>query len=187
MIRTFPSLIRKTIFYGLIWGLAFIPICVTLNLALDASYAIGLALWLCVAGDAILMSRWSNSSLSSLTFPLMLLFLAIFLVKSVTAFWLLALLVIGWIRSGICFQTSPASRLGVEVVLIITGCFLAGAFTFGSTLAASLGVWMFFLMQALYFVIFEDGSNLTADTLQPERFEQARTLAEDILSARLEP
>lgn len=187
MIRTFPPLARKTILYGLICGLAFIPVRLTLNFVLDSSHAIGLTLWLYVAGYAILLSHWSKKSLSSLTFPLMLLFLAIFLAKSMTAFWIFALVVIGWIRSGICFQTSMASKLWIEVVLVTIGGVLAVAFTPRIALASSLGIWMFFLVQALYFAVFDGAYAAKADTPKPDSFEQARTLAEDILAARSAP
>ena len=115
-------------------------------------------------------------------FPLMLLFLAIFLVESTTSFFLLALVVIGWIRSGICFRKRAAIRLIAEVLLGFVGGILLTAISPGSAIAWALGVWMFFLVQTLYFIPFEDTDNLEEETVEMDPFEQTSRQAETILS-----
>jgi hypothetical protein len=46
----------------------------------------------------------------------------------------------------------------------------------------ALGVWMFFLVQALYFVFIEYAGNIEEETAQMDPFEQANRQAETILS-----
>ena len=98
--------IRKTIFFGLICGLSFIPANLALNYMLPGLSVIYLTLWLYAAGYSLLLSRWSKKSILSSGFPLLLLFVTSFLVDSIAVFYLLSLVVISWIRSGICFQKS---------------------------------------------------------------------------------
>jgi hypothetical protein len=175
--------IRTTIVFGLICGLSFIPLSLLLNSVIAWTSAICLALWLYVAGYGILLNRWSKKNLVSIIFPLLILLLAIFLMDSVAAFFLLALIVISWMRSGICFQKSAWIRLAVELLLCITGGVLISAFTPGSLSAWALGVWMFFLVQSLYFVIFDTAALNTPEKHETDFFERARKHAEDILSA----
>ena len=175
--------IRTTIVFGLICGLTFIPLSFLLNHVIAWTGAICLALWLYVAGYGILLKRWSENNLVSIIFPLLILLLAIFLMDSVAAFFLLALLVISWMRSGICFQKSAWTRLLAELLLDITGGVLIFAFKPASISAWALGVWMFFLVQSIYFVIFDTATIKTPDKDETEFFERARTHAEDILSA----
>ena len=174
--------IRTTIFFGMICGLSFIPLDLALNYLFSWSSAICLALWLYVSGYSFLLIRWSKKVFLSIAFPLLILFLIIFLVKSTTAFVLLALVVISWIRSGICLQKYVGIRLAVEMLLSFVGGVLVVAFTPGSESAWALCIWMFFLVQALYFVFIEYAGNIEEETAQMDPFEQANRQAETILS-----
>jgi len=174
--------IRTTIFFGMICGLSFFPLNLALNYIFSWSSAICLTLWLFVSGYAFLLIRWSEKKFLSIVFPLLILFLSIFLVKSTTAFFLLALVVIGWIRSGICFQKPAGIRLAVELLLSFVGGVLVVAFTPGSAIAWGLGIWMFFLVQTLYFVFIEYAGNIEEETAKMDPFEQASRQAETILS-----
>ena len=174
--------IRDTIVYGLFCGLSFVPLVLTLGTVLTWSSAFCLALWLFISGYAILLSRWSNTALISIVFPLLLLVPTIFMVNSSALFFLLALIVISWIRSGICFQKPGAIRLTVELLLCILGGILVVVFTPGSLLAWALGVWMFFLIQTLYFVLFEPADNQQEEPIQIDAFARASRQAERILT-----
>jgi len=174
--------IRKTIIYGLLCGLSFVPIVLTLGTVMTWSSAFCLALWLFISGYAILLSRWSNTALISIVFPLLLLVPTIFLVNSSVLFFLLALIVISWVRSGICFQKPGAIRLAVELLLCILGGILVVVFTPGSLFAWALGVWMFFLIQTVYFIFFEHTDNQQEESIQMDAFERASRQAERILS-----
>jgi hypothetical protein len=117
-------------------------------------------------------------------FPILFLFLTVFVVKSTAAFFYLALAGIGWIRSGICYQKHRGTRLVIELLLGLAGGALVAVSTPGSTLAWALGVWLFFLLQALYFTIF--GGEMPPPQSKFEQeidpFERAYQRAEDILS-----
>ncbi len=110
--------IRTTIFYGLICGLSFIPVYLALNYMLAGPSATCLALCLFGAGYSLLLSRWSGKPIPTIIFPLLLLFMTVFLVDSIAAFFLLSLVVISWIRSGICFRNPAGIRLAVELLTL---------------------------------------------------------------------
>ena len=174
--------IRNTIFYGLFCGLSFVPLSLTLDTVITWSSAFYLALWLFISGYAVLLSRWSNTALTSIVFPLLLLVPTIFFIDSMVLFFILALMVISWIRSGICFQKPGASGLAVELLICFSGAIVVMMFTPGSVFAWTLGVWMFFLIQALYFIFFEYPDNQPKESIQMDAFERASRQAEIILT-----
>jgi hypothetical protein len=174
--------VRNTILYGLFCGLTFVPLSLTLDTVLSWPSAFSLALWLFISGYAILLTRWSNTALISIVFPLLLLVPTIFLVNSRALFFLLALSVISWIRSGICFQKRVGMRLAVELLLCFLGAVLLHGFTPGSVLGWGLGIWMFFLVQALYFAFFAPADHQQEESSRLDAFEQASRQAERVLS-----
>ena len=174
--------IRNTIFYGLVCGLSFVPLSLALNAFILWPSAVGLTLWLFIAGYAVLLNLWSNKIQPSTAFPLLLLLPAIFSIDAMVLFFLLALIVISWIRSGICYQKPGAKRLAVELLLCFSGAVLVYVFTPGSVFAWALGVWMFFLVQALYFVFFEPADKQQEESIEIDAFERASGQAERILT-----
>jgi hypothetical protein len=176
--------IRATILLGLICGLSFSPLCLALSTLVSGPNAVCLSIWLFAAGYALFLSRWSGQKLSISVFPMLLLILAVFLVKSMPAFFLLTLMIIAWIRSGICYQKNKGARLVAEVLLCLLGGALVAVFTPASASAWALGAWMLFLLQALYFVMFGSESVTPADkyAFEVDPFERACRQAEEILS-----
>jgi hypothetical protein len=113
---------------------------------------------------------------------LLLLLLSAVLIESATAFFFTALVMLSWIRSGIFFKRKPLlKRLGVEMGLGLGSALLVSGATPGVTLVWALGVWLFFLIQALYFVLFEYQSD-TQTKIEVDPFEKAQIAAEKILS-----
>jgi hypothetical protein len=106
----------------------------------------------------------------------------IFLVNSKVLFLLMVLIVISWVRSGICFQQPGVMRLAVELLLCFLGAVLMHRLTPGSVFGWGLGVWMFFLVQALYFVFFAPADNQQEESSRLDAFERASRQAERILS-----
>ena len=137
-------------------------------------------LWAYLVSYGFLLRHWSKKPVFPILYPLLLLFLAIFLVGSAGAFVLLSLAVLSWIRSSICFQTPPGKQMLTETALGLGGGLLITALNPGSAIGWGLGIWMFFLFQALYFVVCdnEDGKN---EKTKSNRFEYARLQAEKIL------
>ena len=174
--------IRTTIFFGLICGLAFIPVNLALTYVLPGSNVNYLILWMYAAGFSLLLSRWSKNSILSIAFPLLLLLVTSFLVDSIAAYYFLTLFIISWIRSGICFRNPSALNLVMELLLCASGGILMVLFTPGSDFAWVPGIWMFFLIQSLYFVIFENETIKPDDPYEIDPFERASRQAETILS-----
>jgi hypothetical protein len=174
--------LRSTIVWGLFGGLGYIPLCSALSLMVFWPLGFQLSLWALLAGYAILLSRWASRPLKSIGLPLLLLLLSAFLIKSPTAFLFTALVMLGWIRSGICFKRKPlVKRLGAEMGLgLASGLLVIGAAP-GVTLAWALGVWLFFLTQALYFVLFEYSCDPQIE-IDVDPFEKSKMAAETILS-----
>ena len=101
---------------------------------------------------------------------------------SIAAFYLLSLVVISWIRSGIYFRNLCGIKLVVELLLCVFGGIPPAVFTPGTAFAWMLGIWMFFLIQSLYFVIFENRAILPEDQYETDPFERVSRQAEAILS-----
>ena len=182
--KVFKHPIRHTIIYGLFCGLSFIPLSHLLNAIVPGSRAIGLTFWSFLAGYAFILNRWGKKFQTATVFPLSLLLPVIFLTDAMVLFFILALIVTGWIRSGICYQKPGVIGIAVELLLFFSGGALVFAFTPGSVHAWAFGVWMFFLVQALYFVFFEpDVSRHVSAGM--DSFEKASRQAETILSGTL--
>ena len=174
--------IRTTIFFGLVCGLAFIPVNFALNYVLQGPSVNHLILWLYTAGYSLLLVRWSKVSIYSIAFPLLLLLATSFQVGSTAVIYFITLASISWIRSGICFKNPSALPWMVESLFCAFGGILVMVFTPGSAFSWMLGIWMFFLIQSLYFVIFENRTIIPADQSVADPFERACREAETILS-----
>ena len=174
--------IRTTLLFGLICGLSFIPVNLALGYLLPGSRPMYLTLWLSVAGYSLLLSRWRKKPLLSSGYPLLLLLVLSFLVGSLAAYYLLSLVVLSWIRSGICFPNPFGRKLIVELLLCFFGGIPAVVFTPATASAWMPGIWMFFLIQALYFAIFEIKAIAPQDRYETDLFERAGRQAEAILS-----
>ena len=177
--------VLMTILFGIVCGMFFFPLKLILDYWFFRPNTVCLTLWLFAAGYTLLLCLWSRQNLASVSFPILFLFLTVFLVQSIAAFFYLALASISWIRSGICYQERRGTRLVVELSLGLAGGALVAVFTPGSTLAWALGIWLFFLLQALYFTIFGNISPVSDCQYEQEvdPFEQASRQAEEILSA----
>ena len=174
--------IRSTIVWGLIGGLVYIPLCSALSFMVFWPLGIQLSFGILLAGYAVLLSRWASRPLKSIGLPLLLMLLSAFFIQSATAFLFTAFVILSWVRSGICFKRKPlVKRLAAEMGLgVASGLLVFGAVP-GVTLIWALGVWLFFLIQALYFVLFEYQSD-PQTKIEVDPFEKAKMAAEKILS-----
>jgi hypothetical protein len=179
---TNPSLpVRKTILWGVVCAFVFYPLSAFREYHFWGSSAHNLILWGYTAGYALLLIRWSGKNLLVILFPLVFLLVAAFTVDSTPAFLLLSSGILGWIRSGICFTTLMGKKIGVEFLLGLGCCLVFILFTPTAWVSWALAAWMVFLVQALYFVIFDTDVE-PADRTAPDPFEQARVKADRILS-----
>lgn len=174
--------IRSTIAWGLISGLIYLPLSLIFNSMAFWPLSFQLLLWTLLAGYGVLLSCWASKPLASVALPLLLLLFAAFLIQSTATFLLAALGMLSWMRSGICFnQTSVVKRFVAETGLGLSSGLPVAASVPAATLTGALGVWLFFLIQALYFVVFEY-RNDPATRVELDPFERAKMAAEQILS-----
>jgi hypothetical protein len=176
--------IRSTVFLGLICGLSFIPLNLALGRVFSASHAICGTFWLFLAAYSFMLSRWSRGAPLACVFPLILLFTAIFLVDAINSFLIFALAVIGWLRSGICFKKPVGSGLMTELLLGFACGILLTVFEPHSAFGWALGAWMFFLVQAMYFVLIQHTGLSQENPIRMDPFEQASRQAEAILDCK---
>jgi len=145
--------IRSTILYALGSGVvAFL----TTPLAGVYGYrspVAGLLAWGLFAVYGVLLARWSGTRLLSVLFPAALLLGAAVWTGGHTGFFLLALGVFSWVRSGICFTETPLRSLMAELLTVAGGVALLNLLLSPSAWAWPLGICLFILVQALYFYI----------------------------------
>ena len=141
--------------------------------------------WLMTAGYALLLARWGQKRLSAVFFPLIVLGLWGWQLPSGRGFIVMALATLSWIRSGVCFQAAPGRAVMREILLCGGGAWLAAAPASGSALSWGLGIWLFFLVQTLFFVAGEPGETGGGGGTAnggDDPFERARRRAERILA-----
>ncbi len=171
-----------TIFFGLVCGICFIPMTMFLNYVVFWPVAFRLTLWTFLGLYGFLLARWENKSLFSIAFPLLLALIFVSWGTS-NAFLFLVLGILSWIRSGICFPGAlqKVTGIGVELLVCFGGGVLVAYFSPHSRVSWAIGIWMFFLVQSLYFV-FVGNTGETQDKSATDPFEHARREAEKILS-----
>ena len=175
--------IRSTIVWGLLSGLVYLLLSAPANAMIFWPIGDRLVLWALLAGYSILLSRWASRPLSAIAWPLTLLMVAALLIPSTSAFVWAALGILSWIRSGVCFNWTPVlKRYVVEFGLGLGTGLVVSAVLPAATVSVALGVWLLFLIQALYFVMFEYCQEST-DRVEVDPFERARMAAEQILNS----
>lgn len=176
--------VRTTIVFGLLAALAAVPLLTALDLFVYGPRALGLTLWLALAVYALLLARWARTGIPGILFPLLVLLLFALTGDALPLQLLLSAGILAWIRSGVCFPGRPVRTAVVELLLSVGGGALVLSFHPASPLTWALGLWMFFLLQSLYFVL--SGNHPAGDAEEragPEDpFDQARAQAERILS-----
>ena len=182
--KTISRPIRSTIVFGLIGGLFFGPLAVGLSYVIFVSAAFCLTIWIYQAIYSVWLVKGCGKNIASIVFPLLLSLLSIFWIDSVSTNLMITIGTFSWIRSGICYPDRFTKRFIAEAVLCAGGGLLVTSFAPISVLNWSIAIWMFILIQALYFVIF-DNSLTVQHKLKQDPFEAAREQAENILAAGL--
>lgn len=146
---------------------------------------VSLTLWLSVAGYGVLLCRWSGTNLKTTFFPLFFLSLSIYLVPSLNSVFLLALAGVSWIRSGICFRQIRGLKIWIELSLCLVGAAMVKMFLPATILSWALAIWLFFLLQATYFILIDENAP-DPDQFKPpaDTFEQSSRQAMAILARR---
>jgi hypothetical protein len=108
-------------------------------------------LFLSLAAYAAWLARLSASPIRGLAAPLLLLSVVLASAASVTGFVIPAAAGLAWIRSGICFPGPAARRAAAEILTLSAGLALTALLRLPGIAGWALGLWLFFLIQALYF------------------------------------
>lgn len=173
--------IRTTVVYALLSGFVVVPAAMLLSPYLLWPTAFKLTLWADIAIYGVLMARWSGRRILTMFFPLMVLLGAALWPHVYGGFFILALGVFSWLRSGICFQSSPIRTLMAEVITICGGTSLVLFFSSSNPAAMALNICLFALIQSFYYFfvpVCRSGHDMTVNT---DAFEQAAEHASKIL------
>lgn len=141
--------------------------------------------WLLLAGYGLLLARWSGRNRFRVLPHFLALLIVFALARSELIMVLAGLSVLGWVRSWFCFPADWARALGAEFVIGAGGGVLVAFLAPGSLVSQALGILLFFLVQAGYFVIFDRPQEVPAEKVMADPFERARKEAESILSPEL--
>lgn len=174
--------VRATLVYGLISALTVMPAATLLAGSIDWSLAFKLLLWADLFVYTRLLTRWGGKGPAAALFPLALLLGAALMPGFHTGFFFLGLGVLCWIRSGICFSNRPVRAVVGETIAVAGGAGLVALLNPGSTIAWAISIWLFFLMQALYFFIVPM-INPSPGNMHEEPFEQAHREALRLLES----
>ena len=178
--------IRTTIVFGLLCALFFKPLQMILSGFLSWPMPFRITIWIYIFLYGLLLARWGRKNIAGAVFPALILLIFAFLNPSLNVFLLLSLCVLSWIRSGVCFPGSFVKTAGIEVLVCFGGGFLVNAFAPRTGLSWALAVWLFFLIQSLYFILTaKENQTISAPVAQADAFEHARKQAEKILSGEV--
>ncbi|HSO62776.1 MAG TPA: hypothetical protein VLR50_17220 [Desulfobacterales bacterium] len=108
-------------------------------------------IFLCLAAYSAFLARSGGRSLRALFAPLFLLAAVLVVAGSVAGFVVPAAAGLSWIRSGICFPGSMPRRVCAEAIACAAGLVLAWWLQPPGPYGWPLSIWMFGLIQSLYF------------------------------------
>lgn len=172
---------RTTIIYGLISAILVWPSAALLALPLGWTTAFKLMLWMSLSGYGFMLAHWNVKPKMAPIFPLALLFGSALWPDNISAFFFMALGVLSWIRSGICFNHTPFRALIAETITIFGGAALVSTLNPHTAVTWSLSIWLFILIQSLYFLIVPLPSSLKENMTARDPFERACRNAQQIL------
>lgn len=167
------SNVKTTLIFGFIsaaCSLIFISIPVS---SLDWSIALKLYAWGNLVLYSILLCRWSEKTLIKVFFPIILLLgIAVFPLNC-GSYFIITSTVLSWIRSGICFIERPARSILVEITLCVGFVVVLTAIISDATYGLPIAIWLFYLLQALYFYLVHDANYICVARLSKESFAHA--------------
>ena len=180
--KTKPKPTRTTVVYGVLAAVAFTPLMMALGGLIPGISVFRLIIWLYLTIYAILLARWAGRGLAGIALPLFLLLIPVIWAIPTTAYLLLCLATLSWIRSGVLFRNLSAGRFAAEAALCLGGGLAVAGFQPQSTVSWALGILMFFLLQAAYFALFNVPGQNAQNRNEIDPFDTARKAAEKILT-----
>ena len=173
--------VRTTLVYGLISAVTVVPAAGVLAGSIGWPMAFKLVLWADLFGYEVLLARWSGKGFGSIIFPLALLLGTAAWPGVYSAFFFLGLGVFSWLRSGICYSRAPIRAVAAETITVAGGAGLVALLNPVSAITWSISIWLFFLVQTIYFFIVPSTDNASAGRWVPDPFEQAHREALRVL------
>jgi len=143
--------------------------------------ALNAAIFLCLAAYSAFLARSSGRSLRALFSPLFMLAAVMAAAGSVTGFVVPAAAGMSWIRSGICFPGPLPRRVCAEAITCAAGLALVRLLQPPGPYGLPLSIWMFGLIQALYFVVIDAESIGQTEPPIREKIEEAHCRADVLL------
>jgi hypothetical protein len=173
--------VRTTAVFGFIAGLLVIAIYGFLGgfMAISTVLCVGLVVY------SALLARWSNTRLVSILYPVLLMLIAAFFSGVHPEFFILLLAVFSWIRSGLCFKNNGLRGMSAEILTAGGGAVMMFFLNPVSAVTCALSIWLFFLIQSLFFFIIPPFRKSSAPEGGHDLFETARKEAENILESIL--
>lgn len=172
--------IKGTIVFAFFSGVSIAPLALLLSCFISWNVALKISLWFCIGLYGILMVRWSSLSMRTILFPIGLLLGVAIWPHTYTGFFMLTLGVFCWIRSGICFQTAPIRRMSAELITVMLSVCILSILGSDSPTAWALRVFLFFMIQSLYYFIIPFQS-VKSEEIPEDSFERSFTEVEKLL------
>jgi hypothetical protein len=175
--------VRTTLVYGLVSTLTVMPFAGLLAGLIGWPISFKLVLWLDLFIYAVLLARWSGKGIGAIVFPTALLLGTALWPGVYSGFFLFGLGVFSWVRSGCCFCGTPIRAIAAEVITVGGGAGLMTLLSPGTTITWAIGIWLFFLVQTLYFFIVPAIDSSDGNRTFEDPFEQACREAQRVLDA----
>lgn len=145
--------IRTTLIFGLLSALSVLPLTYIATILWGWPVAIKCFVLANLILYSVLLCYWSNTSIVSIVFPLLLAVGLALRPETYSSFILVTLGVFGWIRSGICFKEMVVRSLFAEFLTLGGGAIFLLFWWPEPTMVLAVAIWFFFLFQTLYFFI----------------------------------
>lgn len=139
------------------------------------------ALFLGLAAYAGFLARLSGKHHRDLFAPLLIVSAVLAAAGSVTGFVIPAAATLSWVRSGICFPGPVVRRVFAEAITCAAGLALAWMLQPPGLYGWALSVWLFWLMQSLYFLAIDSEFPCLPERPARLRFVTAHRRAETLL------
>jgi len=166
-------IVRTTLVFAMLSALAVMPLAWTLAGLTGWATAFRLLLWTDLFVYALLLANWSGKRPATILLPMVLLLGAALWPGGTGAFLYMGLGVLSWIRSGICFNGAPLRALAAETLAVAGGAGLVAILGPATTVTWAISIWLFFLVQALYFFIIPIPAVQAAASIAADPFERA--------------
>ena len=173
-----------TILYGLLGAAVFVPSVMTMGWALKWPLPFNLTVWWLLAGYSLILGRMGGAGLKPAVAPLAALLAAALIINDRSVILAIHLAGLIWLRSGLLRPGGVLVKIAAEILTACGGAAIVAWFNPATPMSMALSVWLFFLIQSLYFFMVggvEEGPN-RKNAFQADPFEQARRRAEAVLS-----